>query len=119
MEIYTVWQNNSTGIGEKCLKNENGHFIGIETGDTYDKNAHYSSQQILAKIISVDINNRTGMYHLYADSSHLENRHDWKSKYIGCFVTVEAAHWCDDIKVYRCLELDEYFTSGELEILNT
>lgn len=119
MKLYTVWTNNKTNIGQKCVKNDNGDFIGATTGDTYSKKEHYSSDQIRAKISKIDVNNLTGMYHLAPEVEGGEqNRSEWKSRFIGCEVTVEAAHYCGNHKVYRCLELGgEYFSDMELTLL--
>lgn len=122
IRVYTVWDNHSTGVNEQCLKTANGDFVGIETGNLYSKDKYYSSPQFIAKIISVDDENNTGMYHLYSecwdDENHEDNRAIWKKKYIGCVVTVEESHWAYNLKIYRCLELDEYFSSNEIEIIS-
>jgi hypothetical protein len=118
MQTYTVWKNNYTGINEKCLMNEDGNYIGIKTGDKYLKSEHYHSQQLKAQIISVDESNQTGMIHLYKEANEIgENKKSWKEQYIGCYITVEKAHWCGDIQVYRCLELGDYWSSNEIKIL--
>lgn len=120
MYLYTVWKKNRFGIDEKYLMNDNGDFIGNKTGDIYSKEDHYASEQQKAKIIAVDNENKTGMYHLYAELSKIneENNKSIKSKYIGCTVTLETAHWSGDVRVYRCLELNgEYFSDSEVQIL--
>lgn len=119
MQTYTVWKNNGMGIDENCLINYDGDYIGIDTGKIYKQSEYYHSEQFKAQIISVDDKNETGMYHLYTGWSddNIENHKSWKSKYIGCYVTVETAHWCDDIQVYRCLELSDYWSSNEIKIL--
>ena len=121
MQIYNVYKNNCVGINEQCLKNTDGDFIGIKTGNVYEGCEHYSRPQLLAKIISADDDNKTGMYHLYSglwdDKEHEENRRGWKSKYAGCVVTVEQAHYADGLPVYICLELGEYFSGNEIELL--
>lgn len=122
MKLYTVWNNNLTGIrpSQKCLKNSDGDFVGIETGNVYQATTHYASEQYTARIKAVDEINETGMYHLDAEWSDdgEENAKSLKSKFVGCIVTVEAAHMAGERKIYRCLELDgEYFSDTELELL--
>ena len=121
MQIYSVYKNNCFGINEQCLKNTDGDFIGIKTGDIYKGSEHYSRPQLLAKIISADNDNETGMYHLYSgvwgEEGHEENKKSWKRKYIGCIVTVEKAHYADELPIYLCLELEDYFSGNEIELL--
>lgn len=119
MQLYTVWKKDGTGINEKCLMNTDGDYIGIETSKKYSSTNHYHSKQYKAQIVAVDNKNKTGMYHLYKElnDNDEENSKSWKSKYIGCCVTVEKAHWYGDIQVYRCLELNEYFSSNEIKII--
>jgi hypothetical protein len=122
MKLYTVWANNHTGINEACLMDCNGNYVGIETGTTYSKDKYYSSEQLTAKIISVDNTNKTGMLHLYAEcysnsDAHEDNKASWKRKFINCIVTIEQAHYVDALPIYRCLELNEYFSGDELEII--
>lgn len=123
MQTYTVWKLNSTGINEKCLLNTDGDYVGIETGNVYLKDSHYASKQMKAKIVSVDSENKTGMYHLYSElwddpEVQEDNRSSWKKKFVGCLVTVESSHYFGDLTIYRCLELCEYFSSNEIEILS-
>lgn len=113
MKVHTVYINHYTGVGEQCIKNINDDYIGLETGNIYPKDTHYSRLQHPARIIAVDKENETGLYHLSGG-----NRHEWKSKYIGGIVTVEKAHYFGDLQIYRCLELDEYFSGNEIELLS-
>jgi len=118
MQIYHVWKNNCMGLNEECLLNENRDYVGIKTGKIYDRNLHYHSEQYKAKIIAVDDINQTGMYHLYKEINEKEeNNKSWKIKYIGCLVTVERAHHCGDLDVYRCLELGDYWSENEIKII--
>lgn len=117
MNIFRVWDKTSTGINERCYMKDNGDYIGIDTGRLYKKdNGYYHSKQHIGVIKKIDEENMTGMYHLSEDSEF-----DYKSqkmkKYMGCVVTLESAHSFNKIKVYRCIELDEYVTSNEVEIL--
>jgi hypothetical protein len=111
-----VWLKNGTGINERCLKRAPSGYVGIKTGNIYSSLTHYHSQQSLAQIIDADSINQTGMLHLFEDGCE-ENRKSWKEKYIGCFVTVEEAHKVGELTLYRCLELNEYFSSNELRLL--
>lgn len=120
--IHTVWKNCGVGVkpNQKCLKRQNGDFINIDDGTIYPCSDHYASKQYKAIIQKPDTENMTGMYHLYEEFSgnNEENKKSWKEKYIGCYVTVEPAHKCGDLKIYRCLELNgEYFSENELQIL--
>lgn len=120
MYLYTVWEKNGFGVHEKCLMNDDGNFIGQKTGKVYDKENYYASKQIKGKIVAVDSANNTGMLHLTADLSETgeENNKSIKSKFIGCTVTLEGAHYFGSFKVYRCLELNgEYFSDTEVQIL--
>lgn len=122
-QMYQVWTNKGFfGIkpAQKCLLNKNGDFVGVLDGTLYSKEFHSASRQYKAVILKPSSTNLTGMYHL--DVGDLvenddENRGEWKSKYEGCIVTIEAAHKCGDEKVYRCVELNEYFSGNELELL--
>lgn len=117
IELYTVWTNGRIGVREKCLLNQDGDYIGIETGNRYDQKDHYHSSQIKGKIISVDDENLTGMYHLFEGwNSNDENKKSTKRKYIGCYVTLEEAHYADGLRIFRCLEVDEYFSENEVAI---
>lgn len=122
--LYTVWTKHGIGIkpSQKCLMNKDGDYVGLLEGTLYSKEEHYASKQYKALVLEPDEENLTGMYHLEPgmfshDSEH--NRKGWKARFKGCFVHVEAAHKCGDVKVYRCLELgDEYFSGNELELLD-
>lgn len=121
MQLYIVWTKNSTGINEKCLLREDGDYIGVETGSLYSvKDGYYASKLYKAKIKSVDNINKTGMYHLYEsrDDDIEENKKTFKQNYMNCFITVKEAHYVDELKIYFCLELNEYFSEDEIEILD-
>jgi hypothetical protein len=114
---YTVWKGN-IGVGEKCLLNAAGDYVGVTSGTVYPAAAHRHSAQLDAQIVAVDETNCTGMYHLFReDENGDENRRSWKAQFIGCFVTVEEAHKLGDRKVYRCRELNEFFSETELKLL--
>lgn len=119
---YTVWTNTHTGVGEKCLKNKDGDYIGIETGKRYSEKDHYHSLRYNAIIKAIDTENKTGMYHLYKGDFNTyddeENGKSFKEKYVGCLVTVEGAHYMGKLRVYRCVELQEYFSEDEIELIN-
>ena len=120
MKIYNVYgKKNKTFVNEGCVLHKCGNYVGIKTGNVYSCEDYYHREQLNAKIIHVDKDNETGMYHLYKETSSCdeENNSSWKNKFVGCYVTVEQAHWCDDLLVYRCLELNEYFSENEVEIL--
>jgi hypothetical protein len=118
IKLYTVWKNNCRGIEEKCLLTDEGHYIGQDTGIFYSNDEHYHNDQITAKIVKIEDENNTGMLHLADDSEFEEDYRLRKTNFIGCIATFEEAHYYGDIKVYRCLELGEYFSQNELEILN-
>jgi hypothetical protein len=132
MQLYTVWEASGkldskeakesylgTGIDEKCLMNEEGDYVGQDTGQIYPRDKHYHSDQLIGIIITVDEDNKTGMMHLdgpaWADDSEI-NEKTMKARYTGCRVTLESAHFADGIAVYRCLELREYFSELEVKI---
>jgi len=136
MNIYTVWSKRvKTGVNEKCLLKEDGNYTGVETGKNYSKEEYYHSKQFKARIISIDIENKTGMYHHYKEfqddkninvikrlnyigiDTREDNKYSWKLKYIGCYITVEKAHLFGSIQVYYCLELNDYFSGNEIEII--
>lgn len=125
MATYTVWKKHcniteeSPGIAEKCLINTDGDYVNVETGILYSKDTHYHSKQYKAIITKIDKNNCTGMYHLnsFFAPNRLENHYDWKSRFIGCNVTVQEAHLWGDIKVYYVVELKEYFSANELSLM--
>ncbi|MED1665646.1 hypothetical protein [Brevibacillus laterosporus] len=117
MELYSVWRKKgSSGVGEKCLMREDGKYIGVTAGNVYDQESHYHSERLIGKIISVDRENKTGMHHLCREWGNEENKISFKEKFIGCLVTVEAAHFANSVRIYRCLELGEYFSEFEIEI---
>lgn len=116
-KTFTVWKG-FVGVGEKCLRKENGDYVGVTSGRIYPAADHRHSERKNAQIIAADRQNLTGMAHLWTkDAGGWANRFEWKSKFIGCFVTVESAHKYQDLLVYRCRELDEYFSEKELKIL--
>ena len=119
MQIYTVWTNKRVGVGEKCLMRDNGDYIGLETGTVFPAGEHYHSEQFKGRIVGVDEKNLTGMYHLdeeWSDKSE-ENAHSFKERFLGCEVTLERAHSADGLQIYRCMELGEYFSEKEVEVL--
>jgi len=122
MLLYTVWKDNTLGIKERCIMNQNGNYVGIKTGKTYSNLEYSASKQYAAQIVDVDSINNTGMYHLNEgwefEGRIEENKKSWKQKFIGCFVTIEKAHIYGELIVYRCLELNEYFSSNEIKILD-
>ncbi|TGE29834.1 hypothetical protein [Hymenobacter metallicola] len=105
-------------LNEKCLWSTEGHYVGLQTGTHYSAAEHRHCPQLRAIIRSVDSFNQTGMNHLYSEGELPENRQSWKKKFVGCLVTVEEAHLAYGKKVYRVLELEEYFSANELEILS-
>lgn len=139
MTIYRVWQvhtglmgnpirdpekakkaNAGTGLNEKCFMTDKGHYIGVETGNFYDKKYHYHSENLKGKIVNVDDENLTGMYHLsegefFPDAE--ENEVTWKRKYLGAILTFNRAHWAGEHRIYRCIELDEFFSDNEVKII--
>jgi hypothetical protein len=120
MKVYNVYGiKNKTGVKELCVLNENNNYIGIKSGKVYSRNEYYHKKQLNAKIIQADEDNNTGMCHLFKEfeSYEEENRKSWKKAFIGCYVTVEEAHYYGGMRVYRCLELEEYFSENELELL--
>jgi hypothetical protein len=117
MKTFTVWDKLSTGVNEKCLMTINGDYIGYKTGKLYKKeDGYYHSKQHIGIIRYVDEKNNTGMYHLNEvdESDHKKQKLE---NWIGCYVTLESAHSWGDIKVYRCIELGDYVSSNEVEIL--
>jgi len=132
MKLYTVWSIKSyknkeeakrkhlgNSIEEKCLIREDGNYIGVKTGKIYPKETHYHSENLEGIIIAVDSENKTGMYHLNAGWTEDtdENRASYKKKYLGCHVTLQKAHLYNSLQIYRCIELDEYFSENEVKII--
>lgn len=115
---YRVWKGTGPGMGvsvnEICIMNTAGDYVGIQTGHLFPHAGHYHSVSVPAVISSVDEENRTGMLHLDADGIFGVNKKLWKQRYIGCHINVIQAHRYGDLKVYRCTELDEYFSQNEL-----
>ena len=124
MEILTIWPHIATkgGLDEKCLWSTKGYYVGLKTGTHYAAADYYHSPQLRAIIRAVDATNQTGMYHLdehwQEEDKKDDNRAKWKQQFVGCLVTVENAHNCGDRTIYRCLELDEYFSANELELID-
>ena len=132
--IFRVWSTEShkdplkgaqerkygTGI-ERCLMTADGDYIGIESGKLYSKRCHYHSDNIIAQIVSIDDVNKTGMLHLYGDNDLFpdaeENEATKKRKYLGAIITVQEVHNAGEHTIYRCQELDEFFSDDELKIL--
>jgi len=117
MKQFTVWDRSLTGIDEKCLITESGDYVGLDTGKLYKKeDGYYHSKQHIGIIRNVDEYNKTGMIHLSDDAES-----DWKNQKMkrmtGCYVTLESAHSYGELKIYRCLELGDYVSSDEVEIL--
>ena len=117
MKTFTVWDHRGTGINEKCLLKENGDYVGIDTNDIYKKDdGYYHSKQHIGIIRSIDENNNTGMIHLDEVDEADFKKHKMENL-IGCYVTLESAHFFGGVRVYRCLELKEYVSGNEVEIL--
>lgn len=120
--VYRVWSKRGcTGVGEQCLLRDDSSFVGINSGNLYNKEDYYASELFKAKIINIDDCNNTGMYHLYKDwnDKSEENNKSVKEKYLNCYITVRKAHFADKVEVFQCIELDEYFSEHELEIIET
>ncbi len=118
MQTYTVWTKKyMTSADNPCIRKSNGDYVCIETGEIFPVVDHYNSEQLIAKIVGVDSINQTGMLHLNEEDDEEENRKSWKERYIGCIVTVERAHYAGDLTIYRCLELGDYWSSNEIELL--
>lgn len=68
--VFKVYsKKGSTGVEEDCLITKSGDYIGIKTGNSYSSKDYYHSKLFKAEIISVDMENHTGMLHLYGDNS--------------------------------------------------
>lgn len=108
-----VWSKTNVGVGEKCLKNEAGDFIGVETGTLYSQEGYYASDKLKGIVRSVDEKQLNGMIHL----DPLEET--WKNKYnfIGCKMSFRKAHLYGNLQIYQSFETGEYFNQNELEIL--
>ena len=117
MKTFTVWHKH-TGVNEKCLMVENGDYIGIDTGKLYKKDDdHHHSKQHIGIITSIEGVDQTGMIHLDQGSEGLKKKQGMMKNFIGCYVTLEAAHWYGETRVYRCREFGDYVTSNEVKIL--
>ena len=117
MKKFSVWHK-YTGVNEKCLMTESGDYVGIDTGTLYKReDGHHHSKQHIGIITGVEGVDQTGMVHLDQGSDGLEKKQGLMKKFIGCYVTLEAAHWYGKVRVYRCLELGDYVTSNEVKIL--
>lgn len=79
------------------------------TSEDFSSGVIKKQAQLSAKIIAIDEENRTGMYH--------DPQKSKRPEMIGCLVTVRPAHLWKDKKVYYCYELREYFSEGEIELL--
>jgi len=112
--VFSVYTNKWIGVREDCLMTTSGDYIGLDTGTFYSKKDHYHSPMVKAKIKSADDENKTGMHHL---SEKEENNISYKRKYIGAIVTLKAAHWAGKHRIYYCMELKEFFSDDEIEII--
>jgi hypothetical protein len=120
MELYTVFAKKGFGVNNPCLMDDNGDYIELKSGLKHSKNDYYHRKQFKAKIVSVDNINQTGMYHLSKgwDDDNEENNFSKKSSYLNCFITVEEAHYNGGKRIFNCLELKEYFSEDEIELIN-
>lgn len=120
-QLYKIWRGTApgegVGINEDCLMSVDGDYVGVVTGTLYPKDSHYHSPLHKAVIISVDQENLTGMMHLSeADSIFGINKKEYKARYIGCCITVSKVHLFNDVQIYYCTELKEYFSQNELSV---
>ncbi|MCA1021559.1 hypothetical protein [Halobacillus litoralis] len=120
MQLHSIVQYDGMPVivQEKCLLTDSGDYVGVESGKTYQSNKYKAMDSLRAKIVSVDDVNNTGMIRLDREFNDTEdeNASKLKSKYLGCYVTVRPAHMYGGINVYRCYELDEYFSEYEIEL---
>lgn len=113
MELHTVVKSNGLAIilDEQCLINNNGDYVGCKTGNIYSQKEHMHKEKYKGKIVHIDTFNMTGMIHL---SEQIYR--DIKAKFLGCKVTLEKAHLCGELTIYRCLENGEYYSENEVEV---
>ena len=117
MKLFNVWKKMG-GVNEKCLMDTNGDYVGINTGTLYLKNeGHYHSKQHIGVIKGIDKIDNTGMIHLDNGGEGLTDKQKKLEKFIGCYVTLESAHYFGYVEVFRCLELNDYVSSNEVDIL--
>lgn len=110
--LEIVW-NNSIGVGERCIKNDSGDFVGVETYQIYSKDNHYASEKLRAIIRRVDDKQQNGMLHLDPQ----EDIYKRKYNFVGCEMTFREAHLYRGLKVYQSYETGEYYNQNELEVL--
>lgn len=117
--VFRIYASSGIGVSENCLMTASRGYIGIKTGHFYSPDDYYHSPLIKARIKEIDDQNKTGMYHLYKEFSDLneENNISQKEKYINAIVTLREAHWMGKHRIYYCIELEEFFSDDEIEIL--
>ena len=57
---YHLWKKNGTGINEEALDTNQDYYIGVNTGNKYNKKEYYISEYKKARIKSIDEINKTG-----------------------------------------------------------
>lgn len=115
VSVYNGVQPHGIYVGEQCLLSLDGDFVGITTGTLFSRKKYYAHKQFRAIISSVDQINLTGLLQLDKwDGIHGVNNRMKKEKFLACNITVELRHLCDQLRVYWCRELNEYFSELEL-----
>jgi hypothetical protein len=104
-------------VSEPALWSFNGYYVGVKTGTHYSPNDYRHRPQYVALLTGVDAENLTGMFHLDEPPTLVDSCAWHKSLFLGCRVTVEEAHRVGELKVYYCLELAEYFSEHEVNLL--
>src|SRR5690606_35585710 len=93
-ELLCVWnrQWQKGGVDEKCVRNDKGDYVGVNTGTIYPSKTHYHSDTFLAKVIAIDENQENGMYHLDPKDKHGIECIKVKRNFIGCTMPFREAH---------------------------
>lgn len=115
--LYVWSRKGLTGIKEQCVINENGDYVGINSGMVYDKMMYYHSHVFLAKVISVDKKQKNGMIHLDPKDQEGIKRINRKHSFIGCILPFRNAHLYGKHKVYQCTLTHEYYNDLEIELI--
>ena len=112
--MFSVRDSCNKSVGELCVSNMDGDYLGTESGKVYKKDDHHRPPMYLGRVLRLVYPDKTGMLHLSDDSSVY-----LRKNFIGKFAVLEEAHKCDSVTVYRAYFPEgsmEYFSEDELEI---
>lgn len=113
-----VWSRKGiSSVNESCVINKNGDYVGLKTGNVYDKMMYYHSEVFMALVVCVDKKQLNGMIHLDPEDKDGIKAINRKHSFIGCVLPFRKAHLYGEHQVYQCILTHEYFNDLEIKLI--